>query len=287
MATAVSLTVAIDTLVAELARSWPADLATALGSPSTPQATLVAALIDRARRGESSSLPYLLRDRGRVLWVSVGGSARRLLEYAEDLRSWVLSGYGAAGDLEFVQGKEVGRLAKFVQVVSPNGYLRWGSVASTLPTVLSVLNQMHAFIDRMPDADSESIPSIHVLRFRFVSALRCGEWDVAASVIDEIDRWGLEQAHKTMQMRLRLLGESGDYVHLMDTVERYHLWSLAHPTQVADAILGAFLQVVVEPLEATLLPSEVCEQLRPWYQKVVQVLPKVTPHGGLTRLFAT
>jgi hypothetical protein len=286
MATTVSLTVAIDTLVAELARSWPADLATALGSPSTPEATAVAALIERARRGDPSSLPYLLRDKGRVLWVSVGESARRLLDYAEDLRSWLLQGYGAAGDIEFVQGKEGGRLVKFVHVVSPNGYLRWGSAASTLPTVLRVLSQMHAFMDRMPDAESESIPSIHVLRFRFVSALRCGEWDVAASVIDEIDRWGLEQAHKTMQMRLRLLGESGDHVHLMDTVERHHLWSLAHPTQVADAILEAFLQVVVEPLEATLPPSAVCEQLRPWYQKVVQVLPKVAPHGGLTRLFA-
>ena len=286
MATTVSLTAAIDKLVAELALSWPADLATALGSPSTREATAVAALIERARRGYPSSLPYLLRDKGRVLWVSVDGSARRLVDYAEDLRSWVLLGYGVAGDVEFVQGVEGGRLAKFVQAVSPNGYLRWGSATSTLPTVLGVLSQMHAFMERMPDANSESIPSIHVLRFRFVSALRCGEWDVAASVIDEIDRWGLEQAHKTMQMRLRLLGESGDYLNLMDTVERHHLWSLAHPSQVAEAILEAFLQVVVEPLEATLPPSEVCNQLRPWYQKVVQVLPKVEPHSELIRLFA-
>jgi hypothetical protein len=61
---------------------------------------------------------------------------------------------------------------------------------------------------------------------------------------------------------------------------------LAHPTRVAEAILEAFLQVVVHPLEANSLPAEVCEQLRPWYQKVVQVLPKVAPGGGLTRLFA-
>lgn len=286
MAATVSLTVAIDTLVEELARSWPADLATALESPSTPEAIAVSALIERARRGDPSSLPYLVRGKGRVLWVSVGGSARRLFDYAEDLRSWVLLGYGVAGDVEFVQGIEGGRLAKFVRPVSPNGYLRWGSDTSTLPTVLSVLSQMHAFMDRMPDANAESTPSIHVLRFRFVSALRCGEWEVAASVIDDIDRWGLEQAHKTMQMRLRLLGESGDHVRLLDTVERHHLWSLAHPTQVAVAILEAFLQVVVEPLEATLPPSEVCEQLRPWYQKMVQVLPKVAPDGALTRLFA-
>ena len=131
MATTVSLTVAIDTLVAELARSWPADLATALESPSTPEATAVAALIERARRGDPSSLPYLLRDKSWVLWVSVGGSARPLLDYAEDLRSWVLLGYGVAGDVEFVQGMEGGRLAWFVQAVSPNGYLRWRSTTST------------------------------------------------------------------------------------------------------------------------------------------------------------
>lgn len=286
MATTVSLTVAIDDLVAELARSWPADLATALGSPSTSEATVLGCLIDRARRGEPSSLPYLGRDKDKVLWVSVGGSARCLLDYAEDLRSWVLRGYGAAGDIEFVQGLKGGRLAKLIQVASPLGYLRWASDAGTLPTIMGVLKQMHAFLERMPDAASDSVPSIHVLRFRFVSALRCGDWDLAASVIDEIDRWGLEQAHKTMQMRLRLLGESGNHAHLLETVERHHLWSLAHPTRVAEAILEAFLQVVVQPLEATLPSAEVCEQLRPWYQKVVQVLPKVAPTGGLTRLFA-
>jgi len=286
MATTVRLTVAIDTLVKELAQSWPAGLATALGTPSTREATAVAGLIDRARRGDTSSLPFLLRAKDRVLWVSVGGSTRHLLEYAEDLRSWVLEGYGVTGDVEFVQGAEVGRLAKIVQAVSSDGYLRWGSATATLPTVLGVLSQMHAFIDRMPTAESESIPSIHVLRFRFVSALRCGNWGTAATVIDEIDRWGLEQAHKTMQMRLRLLGESGDHVSLVETVDRNHLWSLAHPTRVAQAILEAFLKVVVEPLEATLSPSDVCEQLRPWYQKVIQVLPKVAPTGVLTRLFA-
>lgn len=286
MATTGSLTVAIDALVSELALSWPADLATSLGSPSTPEAIVLALLIDRARRGEPSSLPYLRRNRDRVLWVSVGSTARRLLDYAEDLRCWVLCGYGAAGDIEFVQGMEGGRLAKIVQAASPVGYLRWVSDADTLPTVLSVLKQMHAFLEGMPDAASDSVPSIHVLRFRFVSALRCGDWHLAASVIDEIDRWGLEQAHKTMQMRLRLLGESGNHARLLDTVERHHLWSLAHPTRVAEAILEAFLQVVVHPFEATLPPAEVCEQLRPWYQKVVQVLPKVAPSGGLTRLFA-
>lgn len=286
MATTVSLTVAIDTLVKELSQSWPAGLATALGTPSTREATAVAALIKRAHLGDTSSLPFLLRAKDRVLWVSVGRSTRHLLDYAEDLRSWLLEGYGVTGDVEFVQGVEGGRLAKIVQAVSSNGYLRWGSAIDTLPTVLGVLSQMHAFMDRMPIAESESIPSIHILRFRFVSALRCGDWSIAATVIDEIDRWGLEQAHKSMQMRLRLLGESGDHARLIETVERHHLWSLAHPTRVAHAILEAFLKVVVEPLEATLSPSDVCEHLRPWYQKVVQILPKVAPHGGFTRLFA-
>jgi hypothetical protein len=286
MATTGTVTLQIDALVAELARSWDTALATALESPSTPEATALALLINRARRGEPSSLPYIRHEKGRILWVSMGGSARCLLDYAEDLRSWVLHGYGVAGDIEFVQGIEGGRLAKMVRAVSPVGYLRWSSDAETLPSVLTILNQMHTFLERMPDVSSDSIPSIHVLRFRFVSALRCSDWDLAASVIDEIDRWGLEQAHKTMQMRLRLLGESGNPGQLLDTVERYHLWSLDHPTRVAEAILEALLQVVVHPLEATLPPDEVCEQLRPWYQKVIQVLPKVVPGGELTRLFA-
>jgi len=286
MATTGCITGAIDLLVAELARSWPADLATALGSTATSEADALCALIDRARRGEPSSLPYLRPGKDEALWVSVGGTARGLLDYAEDLQSWLLRGYGATGEIEFVQGIEGGRLAKLVQAASPAGYLRWTSDARKLTTALGVLKQMHAFLERMPNAASVSVPSIQILRFRFVSALRCGDWDLAASVIDEIDRWGLEQAHKTMQMRLRLLGESGNNSQLLETVERHHLWSLTHPTRVAEAILEAFLQVVVDPLEATLPPAEVCEQLRPWYQKVVQVLPKVSATGSLARLFA-
>jgi hypothetical protein len=127
---------------------------------------------------------------------------------------------------------------------------------------------------------------VHVLRFRFVSALRCGEWGEAEQIINDIDRWNLEQAHKTMQMRMRLLGESRDHAALLDMVERHGLWALTHPTRVAEAIVEAVIHEVLEPMESTLTPEVTCENLRPWFAKLLTVLPRVAPHGSRDLLLA-
>lgn len=276
----------LEELIAECGKTWPADLSSALTKPSTPGAVALAVLIDSARGGSVSTFPYARFDKDVIHWVSFGGDSRLLLEYGEDLRSWVMHGYGTRGDLEFARSDFKGRLAHLAHNTSPAGYLRWTSDAQTLPTILGVLAQMHSFLEGMPDATSAPAPSLHVLRFRFVSALRLGEWDVAESVIDEIDRWNLEQAHKTMQMRLRVLGESGSHAQLLEMVDKHHLWVLTHPTRVAEAILEAVFHEVLLPLESTVSPGQVCEQIRPWYSRLASVLPVVAPMGHCARLFA-
>jgi hypothetical protein len=106
------------------------------------------------------------------------------------------------------------------------------------------------------------------------------------AVIDEIDRWNLEQASKTMQMRLRVLGQSGSHAQLLKLVERHRLWALRHPTRVAEAIVEAVVHQVLLPLEVTFSPKEVSERLRPWYPKLVLLLPNVAPTVELSTLLA-
>jgi hypothetical protein len=286
MAAAGGVMAPLEELIAECGKTWPANLASALTKPSTAPAVALVALIEYARSGSVSTIPYARLDKGVIHWVSFGGHSRLLLEYAEDLRSWVMQGYGTKGDLQFVQSDFKGRLAHLVHNASPAGYLRWTSDAQALPAILGVLAQMHSLLGSMPDGTSALAPSLHALRFRFVSALRLGEWAVAESVVDEIDRWNLEQAHKTMQMRLRVLGQSGSHARLLEIVDKHHLWALTHPTRVAEAILEAVLHEVLQPLEATLAPFEVCEAIRPWYSKLVSVLPQVAPMSGFAHLFA-
>lgn len=276
----------LDQLIAECVATLPVKFASALDNPENPSVAALAHLIDRARQNAISTLPYARVGKGVISWVSFGGDSRALLEYAEDLRAWILPGYGTQGDLEFARGASQGRLAGLVQAVSPAGYLRWTSDAASLAPILDILNQMHALLVSMPARGSTTPPSLHVLRFRFVSALRCGEWEEAEQVIDEIDRWNLEQAHKTMQMRLRVLGESRNHPVLLTMVEKHHLWALPHPTRVAEAIVEAVLQEVVRPLESSLPPEMVCEHLRPWQEKLAAVLPLVTPQGPCATVFA-
>lgn len=276
----------LEKLITECLSSLPSMLQARIGTSSDPEALALGMLIDRARKGEISSLPYALSSKGVIHWVSFGGDSRGLLEYAEDLRSWVLPGYGTHGDLNFAKAVSQGRLAKLVHSVSPSGYLRWSSDFNSLTIILSILNQMHALLKSMPDMTPTSPPSVHVLRFRFVSALRCGEWQEAEQVINDIDRWNLEQAHKTMQMRLRLLGEARGHVALLEMVEKHNLWALTHPTRVAEAIVEAVIHEILQPLESLHSPDVICEKLRPWFTKLTTVLPLVALQVTRSPLFA-
>ncbi|CAN7507554.1 hypothetical protein LJR296_003373 [Cupriavidus necator] len=276
----------IELIISECAKSWPPELASALAQPKTPPTLALQSLLLRAREGHISTVPFIRAHRNEVLWLSLGGDAKTLLEYGEDLKSWVIPAYGTKGHIDFMQSGSSGRLMSLIKQASPSGYLRWTSDLGHLPAIVKVLDRMHVFLSAIPEAPKAVAPSLHILRFRFVTALRLGQWDLAESVVGEIDRWNLEQAHKTMQMRVRVLGESGDYARLFELVERNHLWAITHPTRVAEVILTAVVQEVLLPLEESRSPEEVCEGLKPWYPKLLNLLSTVPPTPDLSRLFA-
>lgn len=280
-----AMTTPLEKLIEECQKTWSMELASALTSPTNASAVTLDSLITCARAGEVATLPYVHLGKREVYWLTFGAEAKSLLEYGEDLRSWVMPGYGTRGDLEFIKSGR-GRLADLVRQASPAGYLRWTSDVRSLAPILSVLDRMHSFLKDMPEAQYKAPPSLHVLRFRFVAALRLGQWSVAESVVDEIDRWNLEQAHKTMQMRLRILGESGGHSELLELVERHNLWALTLPRRVAEAVLAAFAHQVIHPMEISGSPVEVLKGLQPWYPKLAHLLSQVRPTPELTHLFA-
>ena len=276
----------LELLIAECSKTWPHELASTLTTPHNPEAKALRSLIEFAREGGPATLPYVHVSKGQVFWVGFGPDLKSLLEYGEDLRAWVVAAHGTNEDLKLLQAGARGRLSQLVDVVSPSGYLRWTSNLRDFRRLVAVLGRMHAFLKEIPAVSNTVAPSLHVLRFRFVTALRLGQWATATEVIDEIDRWSLEQAHKTMQMRLRVFGESGSHSQVLELVDRHRLWALPHPTRVAEVILNALVHEVVRPLELTGGPAQAFEGLKPWYTKLTALLPYVGLTGALSSLFA-
>lgn len=268
-----TVTSAAEALVAEFARTWPTQVRSAPGLPGTPAAMGLQGLVALAQQGKVTTLPYVQATKQRILWLSFGEDTKALLDYADDLKSWIVPAWGTDGGVDFVQPGSPGRLAGLVAQASPSGYLRWSSDLKHLDTVLHVLVRMHTFLEAMPEVQSAVAPSLHILRFRFVTALRLGEWAAAETSVDEIDRWNLEQAHKTMQMRVRVLSESGEHARLLELVERHQLWMLVQPTQVSLAILRAVHYRVLAPLVLSEQHEAACSALAAWYPKLVHLLP--------------
>ena len=268
-----TVTSAAEKLVAEFACTWPAHVRSVPGLPGTPAAMALQDLVALAQQGKVTTLPYVQATKQRVFWLSFGKDTKALLDYADDLKSWIVPAWGTDGGVDFVQPGSPGRLAGLVAQASPSGYLRWSSDLKHLDAILQALVRMHTFLEAMPEVKNAAAPSLHILRFRFVTALRLGEWTAAEASVDEIDRWNLEQAHKTMQMRVRVLSESGEHARLLELVERHQLWMVMQPSQVSLAILRAVHSRVLAPLVLSGQHEAACSALAIWYPKLVHLLP--------------
>ena len=277
MAAVEDMTTAVIHLVRELEASWPAELRSEFAGASSNIGLALAEMIAAANRGEVASLPYVRAGTGQVYWLSFGPDPRLLLEYADDLRSWVHPYYDTQGSSEFIQPGARGQLASAVASVSPHGYLKWRSTTLRLMSVLDTLRRMHLFLASRPRGTSERVPSASTLRFRFVSAVRIGDWDRAQAVIDEIDRWNLEPAQKTMQMRIRLLDARGAYDRLLVLVERHQAWAVTNPRRISAAILLAVHRVLLRPLEAAGRYADALETFRVgWFPRLTQAIADTT-----------
>jgi hypothetical protein len=134
----------LELLIAECAKTWPQALASTLATPDTSEARALRSLVECAREGKTATLPYVHAGKGLVFWLSFGADLKSMLEYGEDLRSWVMPAYGTNGDLTLVQTGSGGQLAQLVDEVS-----RWLlalDVRSPAPTSVACCPSPHAYI---------------------------------------------------------------------------------------------------------------------------------------------
>lgn len=263
----------ITQLVSEIRATWPDSLSSAMSNARSSDGLALSHLIACANQGGVSSLPYIQQTRGRVIWLSIGPDTRSLLEYADDLRAWIFPCHDTEGEPDLVEAGTPGRLSTAVAAVSPSGYLRWRSNIRSLSPILEKLHRMHRFLQSKPDMTVEVVPSLSTLRFRFTTALRLGDWSGAEALIDEIDRWNLEQAQKTMQMRVRLLYARGAFERLVELVDRHQLWAVTNPRRISAAILVGVHQVLLRPLETAGRYDEALEVYRKsWFPQLTQAI---------------
>lgn len=260
----------LDQLVAALKGSWPSNWT---GS-SAPGRTLEL-LINEARRGLVTSLPFVRASNGDVVWLTFGPKARAIAEYiGEDLRVWLPQSDRDRLVTQFVASEQAsGSTGPLLKKLAPEGYFRWEIRGARSEQTLSRLEAMHRFLASRPENLSPQTPSLSALRLAFVTALRTGNWDDATACIDEIDRWSLDQATRTLQMRVRLFDAQEDDSNLYQFVVRHQLWELPHPRRIAAAILRAIDAKAIKPIEASSgVDSALMHFRKDWYPRVTQAI---------------
>ena len=262
---------------------WPAHWS---GDPPVRQA--LTQLAQDAREGHPTSLPYVQAAVGQIAWLSTAGTLRELREYLDDARGWLVKADGGALTAEVRQPKDAaGPLVALLQVVSPQGYVRWNTSLASGEHTLVRLGRMHQFLRTRPDLSRDSTPSVAALRLEYISALGVGDWDRADACIGEIDHWNLDHAPGTLHMRIRLLQARGQTRELFHFVCANQAWEFANPRRIAAAIVGAVDACAIQPeLNTSGLQAAFDLFRRRWYPKLVQCISDARGEVGVARPLA-
>lgn len=277
----------ISDLIDEISKTWPNEFKAGL-VPASELGKSVTYLIDEARRGNVTSLPYFQKSNS-VLWVTFGNAFEDLNLYVDGLTNWLpdnIYNVNSKNGLQFIPvGKSSGKLSNLIDHVSPFGYFKWTSDSTEVGKIIEILKEMQSFLSSRPQLLISKSPSISSLRFAFASSLRVGNWENAASIIDEIDRWSLDQARKTLQMRIRLHYAKRDFNALYDLILRNQAWTLTHPRRIASAILLAIDEVLITPYE-TENGFELTENYyrNEWHPRLIQVISDSRGEGESVRI---
>jgi hypothetical protein len=266
----------INDLIDEILKTWPNELKKELTSTSETGKP-IQYLMDEVKRGNICSLPYFLNSKNSVLWVTFGNVLKDLNMYVDGLENWLpgnIYNVNSKNGLQFISIEKLsGRLSSLIVQASPYGYYKWTSRITEVKKIIEILVEMQRFLSSRPQLSVSKSPTISSLRFAFASSLRIGNWENAASIIEEIDRWSLDQARKTLQMRIRLHYAKRDFNGLYDLILRNQAWSLTHPRRIASAILLAIDEVLIVPYENK-NGFELTENYfrNEWHPRLIQVI---------------
>jgi hypothetical protein len=280
VATDLTVTEAWDNVFRLLRPRWLQEF----GTPELQSA--LAQLEEDARTGRPSSFP-VVQSSGRVSWLSVAGSGRDLREYLDDLRAWLSKRDGIAiGRVVAPQGVP-GPMSQALTLVAPHGYSRWDCENGRAAEVLRRLERMHLFLNSRPEVESVRAPSLAALRLDFVLALKIGDWARAEACVDEIDRWSLDRAPSTIQMRLRLLDARGDVEQLFEFARRHHAWTFTSPQRIAAALVDAVDVCAIQPVEEGHGIEAAFDVFRrEWHSRLVDVIADSRGDARARRLAA-
>lgn len=272
-----------ESLVAEFVDTWPsewhADASISQGLSFFKDQLLV---------GRPIALPFVSASKPIVRWVIVAPTMRLVRDHFEDIKSWLPS-----KDRHYVTGEIVkiahasGALTNELARLAPQGYGRWNAPYDRSRAIILRLAQMHRFLATKPEVINVAIPTLPSLRLAFISALSVGDWTRAESCVDEIDRWGLDQAASTLHMRIRLLETQGATNELFKLVCQQKAWDFSSPRRIAAAILNAVDAVAIEPTEqAHGIESAFKLFRKEWYPKLYQLVEEARSESHVARVLA-
>ena len=152
---------------------------------------------------------------------------------------------------------------------------------------LARLTKMHRFMRSQPEDLRVQVPSLAALHLAFVAGLRIGDWGSALACIEEIDHWSLDQAPKTLQMRIRLLDARGAMSELFQFVIKNHAWEFNHPRRISSAILRAVDSEAIKPIEtADGIDSALTHFREEWYPRLMQAVADTVGLRDVVRIQA-
>jgi hypothetical protein len=271
-----------DRLLSVLRPRWPQEW-----NDDLPARTALNHLVDDARHGRPTSLPVVQLAKRQIGWLCIAESVRELREYLDDVKIWL-----ETADADAISGGEtlpdpLSPIAPMLQVLAPQGYVRWNTPLDRGRETLLRLGRMHRFLATRPEVSHDRVPSLAAIRLEFIAALRVGDWTRAEVCIDEIDQWKLDHALATLQMRIRLLEAQGDIEDLFRFICRNKAWNFANPRRISAAIVGAVDTCAIKPVESQKGIQSAFDLFREtWYPKLVQSISDARGESSATRLAA-
>jgi hypothetical protein len=228
-------------LVDALLRTWPQTWRQGLSSADHPMSSELLAL----KNGFTAHLPFF-RSSGQTAWLTVAPTATSLRHAIIGLRAWIIPSFGweDRNNPIIVPGQYSGPLRQPLLEVSPTGYYRWHSLASTAQEIIPLkLRKWRQLQGQNPTFLSAHVPSLFELREQFRLALAIGDRSLAEKAIDAIDDRQLDTAANTLFMRMKMRARFGAYHEITEEPRLMELLALRLPHAVRISIAEAFFEV--------------------------------------------
>ncbi|PDW02617.1 protein DpdD [Candidatus Viridilinea mediisalina] len=235
-------------LAATLARAWGATL-----EPTSQQIEATGpllALLERMANGTVAILP--IRGADQDTWLIAGANRRDLETALNGVSRFVVPSYA-----EYEASYPVLRafeptedpLGRLGNQIYPAGYYQLRSPSAHAQIILARMARWLALDAARPSLQATRPPSYRDLYDGFQAALSAGMWERANDLLDQIRRYGLATTENLMFLEVQWLAQQRRWQELWQRADYRDLARLQSPRAVRAALLAAFHQSELLPLE--------------------------------------